>query len=313
MHNPQITQYRGRFAPSPTGPLHFGSLVAALGSYLQARANDGVWLVRIEDIDPPREQEGATSLILKTLKALGLEWDESVLYQSAQLGFYGESLDELVAKDLCYPCSCTRRDITLQNKSAGIQGHTPYPGTCRHGPLKPDGRLAIRIRVPSGVIAFSDELQGHCTQELKSTIGDFILKRSDLLFSYQLAVVIDDNLQGITEVVRGTDLLDSTPRQIFLQERLGYSCPRYMHVPIAVDVSGDKLSKQTGARGLDHNKLNSLMIEALSFLKHRPPAELFGAKPAELLEWGVQNWDPDKLAGIRSIFWKEPEILAAAQ
>jgi glutamyl-Q tRNA(Asp) synthetase len=293
--------------------LHFGSLVAAVGSYLQARANSGVWLVRIEDIDPPREQAGAAAMILRTLDELGLEWDESVLYQSEQHGLYGEVLHELVEKELCYPCSCTRRDIRQQNRSAGIQGHTPYPGTCRQGPLKPDGPLAIRIRVPSGDIEFMDGLQGHCIQEMQTAIGDFVLKRSDGLFSYQLAVVVDDNLQGITEVVRGTDLLDSTARQIYLQQVLGCREPRYLHLPTAVGLDGDKLSKQTGARALDYDKLALLMTEALGFLRHSPPAELIGASSPELLDWGVQNWNPGKLAGIRSIFWQEPKTLAAAQ
>ena len=311
--NPAAPQYRGRFAPSPSGPLHFGSLVAALGSFLQARANAGVWLVRMEDIDPPREQAGAASLILRTLEELGLEWDESVLYQNNQLALYGEVLDELVEKELCYPCSCTRRDITQENKSAGIEGHTPYPGTCRQGPRKPDKPAASRIRAPSAAIGFADGLQGHCEQELQTAIGDFILRRSDRLFSYQLAVVVDDDFQRITEVVRGTDLLDSTPRQIFLQQIMGYDQPGYVHLPIAVGADGDKLSKQTGARALDHDKLALLMTEALSFLAHRPPAELVGAGPRELLDWGVRNWNPDKLAGIRSICWQEPEILDAAQ
>ena len=311
--SPSAPQYRGRFAPSPTGPLHFGSLVAALGSYLQAKANAGVWLVRIEDIDPPREQAGAAVLILRTLEKLGLEWDESVLYQSAQLGLYAELLDELAEKELCYPCSCTRRDVRQQNKSVGIRGHAPYPGTCRQGPLKPGGPLATRIRVPPGDVEFLDGLQGHCVQELQTTIGDFVLKRSDGLFSYQLAVVVDDNLQGVTEVVRGTDLLDSTARQIFLQRKMGYHLPRYLHLPTAVGLDGDKLSKQTGARALDHNRLALLMMEALSFLKHRPPDELVGASSPELLDWGVQNWNPTRLAGVRSISWQEPKILAAAQ
>ncbi|MGI9264206.1 MAG: tRNA glutamyl-Q(34) synthetase GluQRS [Gammaproteobacteria bacterium] len=306
-------QYRGRFAPSPTGPLHFGSLVAAVGSYLRARASDGVWLVRIEDIDPPREQPGAATDILNTLERLGLEWDDKVLYQSEQLGLYHETLEQLTTQGLCYPCSCSRREVRQQNKTRGTCKAMPYPGTCRNGPLRPERPLATRVRVPAGDIRFSDKLQGLIEQTLQHETGDFVLRRSDGLFAYQLAVVVDDHEQGITEVVRGCDLLESTPRQLFLQQILDYEQPEYLHLPIAVNQSGDKLSKQTGARAIDHNKVDLLLSEALGFLGARPPSDLSGAPPRELLDWGVRNWNPDNLQGQRSIFWQEPEILAAAQ
>jgi glutamyl-Q tRNA(Asp) synthetase len=293
--------------------LHFGSLVAAVGSYLRARARNGIWLVRIEDIDPPREQPGAATDILKTLERLGLEWDESVLFQSQQLGMYKAALEQLAAQGLCYPCSCSRRDLRQHNKSSGRESATPYPGLCRDGPLQPDRPLALRVRVSDEVIRFADRLQGDIEQNLRQETGDFILRRNDGLFAYQLAVVVDDHVQGITEVVRGCDLLDSTPRQLFLQHLLGYSHPHYLHLPIAVKKTGAKLSKQTGAQAIDHKKASILIEEALRFLGTCPPPELKGAASSELLNWGVQNWNPNSLLGMCSIFWQEPEILAAAQ
>ena len=269
--------------------------------------------MRIEDIDPPREQPGAATDILNTLEKLGLEWDESVLFQSNQLGLYKEALEQLSAQGLCYPCSCSRRDVRQNNKSRGIESATAYPGICRNGPLKPDRPLALRVRVSDEVTRFSDKLQGDIEQNLQQETGDFILRRGDGLFAYQLAVVVDDYVQGITEVVRGCDLLESTPRQLFLQQLLGYPHPHYLHLPIAVKKTGAKLSKQTGAQGVDHNKASLLIEEALSFLGTRPPPELKGAASCELLDWGVQNWNPNNLRGMCSIFWQEPEILAAAQ
>src|SRR5580698_7179436 len=235
--------YIGRYAPSPTGPLHFGSLMAAVGSYLDARAQGGRWLLRMEDLDPPREIPGAADGILKSLEAFGFEWDGEVLYQSRRHAAYAEAAAQLLASGAAFPCACTRKEIA-DSGVHGLEGPI-YPGTCRHG--LPPGReaRALRLTAPDQVIAFEDGLQGTVSQNLARDIGDFIIRRADGVHAYQLAVVVDDAFQGVNHVVRGAELLLSTPRQLWLQELLGLTRPSYLHLPVAVNPAGEKLSKQT--------------------------------------------------------------------
>ncbi|MES1258494.1 MAG: tRNA glutamyl-Q(34) synthetase GluQRS, partial [Acidobacteriota bacterium] len=224
----RVSQYRGRFAPSPTGPLHFGSLVAAVASYLDARAQGGAWIVRMEDVDLPRCVPGSDRDILGTLEAFGFEWDGPVMYQSERAGAYREAFDKLVRDGMAYPCSCSRKEA----------GSPVYPGTCRAGVRDTNKPLAWRVRVDDRTVAFKDRWAGSRHQSLADDAGDFVILRADGLFAYQLAVVVDDAAQGITDVVRGADLLDATPRQIWLQRLLGYSEPRYLHVPVATNAAG---------------------------------------------------------------------------
>ncbi|HEX5093886.1 MAG TPA: tRNA glutamyl-Q(34) synthetase GluQRS [Burkholderiales bacterium] len=256
--------YVGRFAPSPTGPLHFGSLVAALASYMEAKAAQGKWLVRIEDLDRPREQPGAADDILRTLERLGLHWEGAVEYQSRRLERYRAVLDDLLRRGFAYPCACTRRE--LEDSALAIDGARIYPGTCRHG--LPPGRQAraVRLRTHDAPIAFRDRVQGWVEQRVEREVGDFVLLRADGLFAYQLAVVVDDFDQGVTDVVRGADLLDSTARQIHLQRLLGARTPGYAHVPVVLNAAGEKLSKQTGARPLDFSDPAAEMARARRFL-----------------------------------------------
>lgn len=284
------TGYRGRFAPSPTGPLHFGSLVAALGSYLQARQAGGKWLVRIEDIDPPREAPGAADAILRLLEAFALHWDEDVVYQSHRLQRYTEVLEKLVDQGIAYRCTCTRTEIREHNRRFTGSATTVYPGLCRGGPLRTDRRAAIRLRVDNQTIEFSDLEAGAIRSILANDCGDFILKRRDGLFAYQLAVVVDDAAQEITEIVRGQDLLDSTPGQILLQRLLGFPTPDYMHLPVVTNSTGDKLSKQTGAEALRPEDAGPALCDALAFLGLTPPAALRTAAAAEIVAWGLAHW-----------------------
>lgn len=280
--------YKGRFAPSPTGPLHFGSLVAALGSFLDARSRGGEWLVRMEDLDPPREVQGAADDILFTLEAFGLHWDADVIYQSRRSEIYQAALDRLDKAQLVYPCGCSRKDI---RESTGDSKGTVYPGTCRNG--VPDDREArsLRLRVPDLGIRFRDRLQGSIEEWLPEQSGDFILRRADGLFAYQLAVVADDAAQGITDIVRGVDLLDSTCRQIFLQQSLDYERPRYLHLPIAVNERGEKLSKQTHARAIEPDKAVETLVAALCFLGQQVPEELKKGRLDDVLAWAIKSWD----------------------
>jgi len=300
--------YRGRFAPSPTGPLHFGSLVAALGSYLEAKRHNGAWLVRMEDIDPPREMSGAADAILRTLEAYGFEWDGPVLYQSQRSELYDAALKKLRNDGLLYPCACTRKEIT-DFALPGIDGPI-YPGTCRDG--LPEGRIprAWRVRVDAAEIAFEDAIQGIVRQNLDKDIGDFVLKRADGFFAYQLAVVVDDAAQGITHVVRGSDLLDSTPRQIYLQRQLDLPTPSYAHLPVATNSAGEKLSKQTLARPLDLTQPVSALWQALDFLGQQPPPALAGENLAHLWSWAIAHWRIDRIPKRRTIAVKEASFIA---
>jgi glutamyl-Q tRNA(Asp) synthetase len=301
-------QYVGRFAPSPTGPLHFGSLVAAVASYLQARVQDGLWLVRIEDIDPPREQAGATDLILTALEAYGFGWDGDVIYQSASTQAHEKAVQTLLDNALAYRCGCSRKD--LANAPRGPLG-TIYPGTCRNGCDRAE--TAIRIRTDNVPISFEDGLQGQQTQRLESESGDFIIKRRDGLIAYQLAVVVDDELEGITEVVRGIDIMDSTARQIWLQKLLGYRSPDYIHIPVVTHPDGDKLSKLTGAPGIPLNRVRPMLVAALHALQQRPPSDLIESSLNDIWQWAIQNWKLQPLQGVTDISIDSigPNILTA--
>jgi glutamyl-Q tRNA(Asp) synthetase len=289
--------YRGRFAPSPTGPLHFGSLIAALASYVDARAHRGEWCLRIDDIDEPRSRSEAESDILATLERYGFEWDGPIVRQSSRIERYAAALASLRDKRAVYACACTRRD--LESAPIGCGGERVYPGTCRDG-IPGDRAIrddrAWRVRVDHVSIRFHDRLQGAQQQDLAHDIGDFIVRRADGLFAYQLAVVVDDADGGITHVVRGSDLLASTPRQIFLQRELGYPEPRYLHVPIALNASGEKLSKQTRAKPLPRDPLAAL-IAAWRFLDQPLPSPM-PSSVAEFLRYAIGAWTPARLPPV---------------
>ncbi|MGB8436263.1 MAG: tRNA glutamyl-Q(34) synthetase GluQRS [Burkholderiales bacterium] len=297
------TPYRGRFAPSPTGPLHFGSLVAAVGSRADARAAGGQWLVRMEDLDPPREVAGAADAILRALEAFGMEWDGSVRYQSTRTDAYRDALNRLSAANLTYPCGCTRKEIAdsaLRFETAPTREGV-YPGTCRNG--LPPGRTArsVRMRVDEAVIEFDDAVQGRTRQHLGREVGDFVLLRADGHVAYQLAVVVDDADQGITDVVRGADLLDSTARQILLQRYLGAPLPRYCHLPVITDESGTKLSKQTLAVPVDPARPTAALAQALAFLGHAVPDEAVRAGTSEIWKWAIAHWDRARVPRARAL------------
>lgn len=298
----QPKPYRGRFAPSPTGPLHFGSLVAAVGSYLQARQAQGRWLVRIEDLDPPRTVPGSADLILRTLEALGFEWDEAVLWQSTRTGVYQQALQALIDQGSAYACSCTRSELQALNADHAESGdELQYPGRCRNGPLRTHGPHAWRLRVPTDPICFEDALQGRHCVDLSSTLGDFVIKRRDGWFAYQLAVVVDDAAQGITEVVRGADLLLNTPRQIAVQRALALPTPQYLHLPLATDQFGQKLSKSHAAPAADSKHAAQTLWQVLSFLRQAPPLELRNETLANVWSWAVTHWHAGQLRNICQI------------
>ncbi len=289
-HNKQVSasSYIGRFAPSPTGPLHMGSLVAAVAGWLDARAAGGQWRVRMEDLDRPRCEPGAAHTILHQLEAYGLHWDGEVLVQSRRDAAYAVVLEALKNRDSVFACACTRSQLAHAPHNA--ESEVIYPGTCRKGlPDGAEGR-AWRVRVPDGAVHFHDRIHGELKQNLAREVGDFIVKRADGLFAYQLAVVVDDAFQGITDIVRGADLLWNTPRQIHLQTLLGLSTPRYAHVPLITNTAGQKLSKQTLAPALPEHARGAVMAQALALLGQTPPIELFGAEPAELLAWASAHW-----------------------
>ncbi|HFC7766951.1 TPA: tRNA glutamyl-Q(34) synthetase GluQRS [Neisseria meningitidis] len=286
--------YTGRFAPSPTGLLHIGSLLTAAASYADARSNGGKWLVRMEDLDPPREMPGAASHILHTLEAFGFEWDGEVAYQSHRYALYEETLCRLQTAGLVYPCHCSRKDWQAGARR-GADGFV-YNGRCRHPGQRPapQGKQpAWRIRVPDRVIGFSDGIVGGYAQNLARDIGDFVLLRADGYWAYQLAVVADDAEQGVTHIVRGQDLLVSTPRQIYLQQCLGVPTPQYAHLPLLTNAQGQKWSKQTLAPALDLNRREQLLRQVFRYLNlpEAPEAD----RPAELLDWAVAHWDMDKV------------------
>jgi glutamyl-Q tRNA(Asp) synthetase len=285
--------YIGRFAPSPTGPLHFGSLLAALASFLDARANQGKWLMRIEDLDPPREPAGSAELILQQLQDFGMNWDDEVLYQSTRLGAYEEVMGQLQDKGLAYPCDCTRPQI----REMGLV----YNGSCRERSTPPERPYALRLKTEALKIGFDDVIQGHFSQQLELDAGDFVIRRKDELYAYQLAVVVDDEFQNITHVVRGWDLLDSTPRQIYLQRVLNYQEMSYIHIPIIVDEKGQKLSKQAFAPSIETDRASEAIYKALVFLGQVPPAEIAIERPESQLQWAIANWDSQAVAKVSSL------------
>lgn len=281
--------YIGRFAPSPTGPLHFGSLIAAVASYCEAKTHQGKWLLRMEDLDKAREIKGAASTILQQLDTYGFEWDDHVLYQSQRDDAYTAALESLKHQQLIYPCTCTRKEIADSSTKIGIEGAI-YPGTCLKQPLKLHAARAWRIKSPDTMICFEDAIQGAVHQNLKHDIGDFVLKRADGLFAYQLAVVVDDAAQGITHIVRGADLLDSTPRQIFLQQRMGFSTPLYAHIPVATNPAGEKLSKQTLAEPITTHNSTFTLFQAFKFLGQNPPDTLQHENHQVIWQWAFAHW-----------------------
>ena len=281
------TQYIGRFAPTPSGYLHFGSLVAAVASYLDARSVGGKWLVRMEDLDPPREMPGAQAAILETLERYGFEWDGPVERQSDRHAAYSAQVEQWLRSGLAYACTCSRKQLEGSN---GI-----YPGTCRDAQHDWHGDVAIRIRVPELDYRFTDRLQGEFHQHLGREVGDFIICRRDGLFAYQLAVVLDDAWQGVTDIVRGADLLDNTPRQLYLQELLGIAAPRYLHVPLIIQPDGHKLGKSYRSPPLEAEQAAPLLVRALKALGQNPPAGLAQSAPGDVLTWGIRHWNAEAI------------------
>jgi glutamyl-Q tRNA(Asp) synthetase len=273
-------------------------MVAALGSYLEARAQRGVWLVRIDDLDPPRVARGAADDILATLEACAMEWHGRVEYQSMRSEAYHHALHTLRRTGKLYVCACSRREIA-DSGLPGVEGPV-YPGTCREG--IPAGRRARAWRIQAGeaAIGFDDAVQGRIEQSLGTDVGDFVLYRADHVYAYHLAVALDDTEQGITDVVRGADLLDSTPRQIYLQKLLGLPTPKYAHLPVVINERGEKLSKQTHAAPIDRANAGAVMVQALRFLGQEPPAELARVTPSEILRWGEAHWRLARVPRVRS-------------
>jgi len=284
-------RYRGRFAPSPSGPLHFGSLVAAIASYLQALTHNGEWLLRVEDIDPPRERPGAAGQIVAALDLHGFRWTGQVLYQSASIERFTAIVETLLANGHAYACTCTREQVRKAAARSGPTGPV-YPGTCRSRATIPGhgDRTAIRVATAGAKVAFDDRVQGPRECEVETEIGDFIVRRKDGLIAYSLAVVVDDHDQGITEIVRGTDLLAFTPAQIHLQRILGFDEPAYCHVPVIVNDAGQKLSKQTGAAALDNRHAASNLVRGLQMLGQQPPVALATASVGHVWNWARENW-----------------------
>jgi glutamyl-Q tRNA(Asp) synthetase len=280
----------GRFAPSPTGPLHFGSLVAALGSYLLARQAGGRWLLRVEDLDPPRVVPGSAESILELLESLGFQWDGHVLFQSERFERYQQVLQNLAARDLIFACSCSRRELVASAPHSGEDGPV-YPGTCRDGASGTRPERALRLLVPDAEIRCYDQVFGELRQNLQRQLGDFVLQRADGLYAYQLAVVVDDIDSGVNQVVRGADLLSSTPRQVYLYQCLNQPVPEYYHLPLALGDDQQKLSKRHGKSAIiTRQNGNSALWAALGFLGQQPPAELRQAPAAEILSWGLQHF-----------------------
>ena len=283
--------YRGRFAPTPSGPLHFGSLIAATGSYLQAKSQHGEWLLRIDDIDPPREQKGAADDILKILEGFGFEWDSEVLYQSSRTQRYQEAVDELIQQHIAYACSCSRKEL-LKNAKQTNSG-TVYPGFCRNKSLNITAETSTRLRCDNNPVRFEDLIQGNQCIDMKNHIGDFILQRRDRLFSYHLASGIDDAEQKITEVIRGADLLNCTPCHIHVQRRLNLPSPYYHHLPLAINETGQKFSKQTHASPIEVKHSVVLLYNTLKFLGQEPPIHLIDSSQKDIWEWAKTNWRLD--------------------
>jgi glutamyl-Q tRNA(Asp) synthetase len=283
-------RYTSRFAPSPTGHLHLGSVYTALASFLDARVNHGLWQIRFDDLDTPRNVKGASDSILKTLEILGLHWDNAVDFQSQHLEKYEAVLTELIAKNHVYRCECSRKDLS-----------SIYPQTCRNKNLSSKTLCSLRLKTDSSEIFFDDVLQGRISRNLAED-GDFILKRKDGIIAYQFAVVLDDRRQNVNHIVRGIDLLNETPKQIFLQQILNLPMPNYCHIPVLADSDGKKLSKTTLAAAVNLSKPNQVLFKLLTLLKQNPPVELERASVAEILMWAIENWHLENLKGISILY-----------
>ncbi len=294
-----MNNYRGRFAPSPSGALHIGSLITAISSWCEARSQRGNWLLRIDDLDTPRVKPGAADDILRTLETFGLEWDEKVVFQSKRIEAYIFALKKFEANKEVYRCTCSRKDIIKNSLNVGLHGPI-YGGTCK---LKTSNRseASIRISVLKTKVKFFDTLQGEIQSDIANDVGDFVLRRADKIFSYHLANVVDDNWMKITNIVRGIDLLDSTIRQLYLINRLNFKIPNYLHVPIAVNASGQKLSKQTFACPIKHQNPPLTVWTVLQLLNQSPPKELKTYKTLEILAWASENWSQRKLPTVNQL------------
>lgn len=292
---------RGRFAPSPTGPLHFGSLVAAVGSYLMAKNQGGEWLLRIDDLDQTRSRQAAIDSIFYSLQSHGLLWDGEVYYQSKQQQNYQQAITLLSEKQLIYYCSCSRK-LLRESEKLGRTG-IRYSGRCR-GRTTATNDCSIRILTTADELKFADLCQGYIRQRIETEVGDFTIKRRDGFFAYQLAVVVDDNEQGITDVVRGSDLLDSTARQIYLQKMLDMTTPSYLHLPIAVNPQGEKISKLTAAPAIDNTPIADNLVKTLTFLGHPPPPDLHHESAENLLHWALSNWSLANIPSTRKIIYE---------
>jgi len=296
------TVYRGRFAPSPTGNVHFGTLVAAVASYLQAITQQGVWHLRIDDIDTTRTIKHADTHIIKTLEDYGFEWHGEIYYQSKNIALYEEALTQLIDQSLVFPCLCSRKLLAEQSQ---LMSNDIYPGTCRKRHLPELAEHSLRVRGINQNITFNDKVMGEQRQNIQTDCGDFIIKRRDGLFAYQLAVVIDDEIQGITEVVRGVDLLDSTARQVYLQQLLDYHHPNYLHLPLATDANGDKLSKSTPTASIEYISLSKNLVHALQFLGQKPATELEQSEISEIWTWAIQHWNIETIPNEKTITIKQ--------
>lgn len=280
--------YIGRYAPSPTGPLHFGSLVAAVASFLDARAHDGTWLLRMEDLDKPREMPGAADDILRTLEGYGFEWDGEVVYQSQRHEVYQAELEKLISDGQVYRCNCSRREVA-DIAHAGIEGPV-YPGFCRDGLSRDRDTVAWRYKIDVSHLIFKDQIQGQIDHAMQRDVGDFVLKRADGQFAYQLAVVVDDAEQSINHVVRGADLLNSTSRQLLLQYSLKLTSPVYAHIPLVTNQNGEKLSKQTQAQALLIDDAPKRLVQAFHFLGLNPPEDIKTLPLSAIWHWGIEHW-----------------------
>ena len=298
-----LLQYRGRFAPTPSGQLHLGSLVAAVSSYVDARAHTGQWLVRIDDIDIQRAVPGSADSILRTLERFGLHWDGEIVYQSHRQDVYSECLNRLQKSKYLFNCACSRTDIASRGRLNFLNEHV-YPGTCYSNLNATDfKKYSVRVHWPQECqhIEFTDQIQGPVIQNLAIDSGDLVLQRADKVFSYPFVVAIDDAMQGITHVVRGMDLLHQTPRQIAIQKLLNFSQAKYAHVPLIVDSAGFKLGKQTQAPAVENENPSKILFKVLSFLKLNPPLEIETFSVDKQLLWAVENWNIENLARISSI------------
>ena len=279
--------------------MHLGSLYTALAGFLQTRSQKGLWRLRIDDLDTPRNVKYAAEAILKTLEAFGLNWDDDVYYQSQHIDIYQHNLNELEKNHLIYPCACSRKNLTASVRNEASPDI--YPGICRNRHVHTDVPQALRIKTDHRLISFQDELQGFISCDLAAQQGDFIVRRKDRIIAYQFAVVIDDGLQQVNHIVRGCDLLDETPKQIYVQQLLGLATPSYMHVPIIVDPQGYKLSKQAQATAVDLTMPNRVIFQLLNLLRQNPPIELQHAPTTELLSWAIMHWNPAGLERVHEL------------